>query len=251
MEIHTMGNESKENKIIDDGDMRALYPNLKYVGLAVLVLLLFMPTLLKTSSLSILYYRLFLISFFIMIIMGLICLSTKENFWRNYIPWGTNIYFASLGSLLIVFEGSFGFFVFICLSGNVLARFIFSFFVLKKPGLSQKLKEYIHEQKPLKLFSSLDTFQFAIFFIIYGSFPTLLAERIEFSGDYNYYSTLDLILKSFIALVGLSMLMQNRKYFFCKEIPETNELVMREFPMWFRWMLLQYVFFVLIKFFLI
>ncbi len=63
--------------------------------------------------------------------------------------------------------------------------------------------------------------------------------------------TLYQILKSFIALVGLSVLTQNRKYFFCKGIPETTELQVKEIPMWFRWMLLQYVFFVLIKIFLI
>ncbi len=246
-EAHTMGNESKENKITDDRDMRTLCPNLKYVGLAVLVLLFLIPTFLKTSALSAFYYRLFLISFFIVIMVGMICLRNQEKFWRNYIYWTTNIYFASLGSMLIVFEGSFGFFVFICLAGNVLAKLIFNYFVLKKPGFSQKLKEYIQEQKPHDYISSLHKIQFVVFFVFYGSFSSLLAQRIELSGDSHYYSTLDFIFYSFILLVAFSIIIQNS----CKGIPETIDLKMREFPMWFRWMLLQYAFFVLIRIFLI
>ncbi len=237
-------------------DLKISPPGFRRTIFALLILLLFMPTLMRKSSVSDLYYYLFLFSFISVIITGLVCLRNKENFWPNYITWSTNIYFASLGSIPIVFEGFFRLFVFICLAGNFLASFVFSYFVLKRPEFSNQLKDDIKEGKVLvsKGVSGLEMVQFIDFFAFYFFFAFILFAVSEFSTDFYHYNiAVFFILGAFNVLIVSAIKIQNQLYSCHKGMrwPEIKKMIIKEMfelpqlPAWGRWMVLQLCFFCL------
>ncbi len=220
-----------------------------------------LPQMARISAVSLLLYFLFIFSFFIFIIMGFVFMRNKGKFWDRYLKWNTNIYYAFLGGIPIVFENeAIGLYILaVCIPPTILAHFIFNYFVLKKPDYKQKRIESMQKRWVIIPENSqekvLDIYllQFISMSLFYVSLYIALRYIIGITGI-QYQKTLLLILPSFIIFIGLAEIANNRLLkllvSFEKVPGQQKEIRTLDCPRWLDCMILQYAFLLVVFMFI-